>query len=183
VSVGGGAAGLYFVSPGQINFVVPPGFLPSTAIFPVVINNNGAVVRSQLLLPFAVPDIFTTTNGPLGRAAVLNITNPLAPTAEPFSVTSKDLTGATVPTVLQVMLTGVRLTTTSTVTVRVGTTDITGTSILFVGPTDTPGIDQINFTLPATLAAAGDVPIIVTISSSGTFTSRPADSAPHITIQ
>jgi uncharacterized protein (TIGR03437 family) len=81
------------------------------------------------------------------------------------------------------MLTGVRLTTTSTITVTIGTTAITGASILFVGPSDTPGIDQINFTLPATLAAAGDVPIIVTINSSGTFSSRPADSAPHITIQ
>ena len=38
--------------------------------------------------------------------------------------------------------------------------------------------------LPASLAGAGDVPVIVTVvTTAGTFTSRPADTAPHITIQ
>jgi len=77
MSIGGGASGLYFVSPGQLNFVVPPGFAPSSTPFPVVINNNGAVVRSSMSLLFSVPDIFTSTNDAGGRAAVLNITNSL----------------------------------------------------------------------------------------------------------
>jgi uncharacterized protein (TIGR03437 family) len=184
VSVAGAAAGLYFVAPNQINFVVPPGLAAASGLA-VVVNNNGSVIRSTLTLNFAQPDIFTSTNGPGGRAVVFNVTNPLISpgTTEPFTVTSKDSTGATVPTVLQIMVTGVHNVTASQVTVRIGTTDITGTSILAVGPSDTPGFDQINVQLPASLAGAGDVPVIITVNVGGTlFTSRPADTAPHITI-
>ena len=46
-----------------------------------------------------------------------------------------------------------------------------------------PGFNVINFTLPASLAGAGDVPIQVSFSRAGLVTvSRPADTAPHITI-
>jgi uncharacterized protein (TIGR03437 family) len=203
VSVVGSAAGLYFVAPGQINFVVPFGIPASATVLPVVVNNNGAVIRTTLVLNPAQPDIFSSTNGPGGRAAVLNVTNPcIAPPGEPFAVTTTrpknsgngDCTSTdteTVPTRLLIMLTGVRNNVaTSVVTVRIGTTDIVGTAdpntgpIKFVGPSLTPGFDQIIVELPASLAGAGDVPIIVTVATSaGTFTSRPADSAPHITIQ
>jgi uncharacterized protein (TIGR03437 family) len=196
VSISGAAAGLYFVSAGQINFVVPIGLAASTTARPVVINNNGAVIRTSLLVNTAQPDIFTSTNGAGGRAAVLNVTNPcIAPPGEPFAVTTtrpKDSAGGvctspeteTVPTRLLIMLTGVRNIVSSAVTVRIGTTDITGASIISVGPSNTPGFDQITVELPATLAGAGDVPVIVTVTTSaGTFASRPAESAPRITIQ
>jgi hypothetical protein len=47
-----------------------------------------------------------------------------------------------------------------------------------------PGFDVIQFKLPATLAGAGDVPIQVTFTRAQGITtvSRPADTAPHITI-
>ncbi len=198
VSISSAAAGLYFVSPGQINFVVPPGLLPATAPLPVVINNNGAVIRTSLQLFQAQPDIFTSTNGPLGRAAVLNVTNPcVAPSGEPFTVTTTRPAGSgatgnctsaeteTVPTRLLILLTGIRaLPANATVTVRIGTTDITSASIIQFGPSLTPGFEQIVVELPAALAGAGDVPLLVTVTSTGgTFTSRPADTAPHITIQ
>lgn len=199
VSVAGAAAGLYFVSPGRINFVVPPGLSTSTTAAPVVIFNNGALIRTSVLLNLAQPDIFTTTNGAGGRAAALNVTNPcVSPTGEPFTVTSSRPTGGvctattteTVATKLMFMVTGVRGVTVATnVTVRIGTTDIVGTadattSPVAVGPSNTPGFDQITVTLPASLAAAGDVPVIITVTSSaGTFTSRPAETAPRITIQ
>ena len=66
----------------------------------------------------------------------------------------------------------------------IGTTDISGAAIIFVGPNrEMPGFDLINFTLPESLAGAGDVPIIVTITKSGAaFSSRPSDTAPHLTI-
>ena len=203
VSIAGAATGLYFVAPNQINFVVPVGLQSSTASLPVVIFNNGALIRTSLLINPAQPDIFTSTNGPGGRAAVLNITNPcISPPGEPFTVTTTrpknsgttgDCTSPdteTVPTRLLIMLTGVRNATPANVTVRIGTTDLAGTAdpnagpIKSVGPSLTPGFDQIIVELPASLAGAGDVPIIVTVTlGGGTFTSRPADSAPHITIQ
>lgn len=201
VSVAGAAAGLYFVSAGQINFVVPRGLNAGTTALPVTIFNNGALIRTSIILNAAQPDIFTSTNGPGGRAAVLNVTNPcIAPPGEPFSVTTTRPAGSgngnctsadteTVATQLLIMLTGVRgLTSASGVTVRIGTTDIVGTtaadSPVTVSPSNTPGFDQIRVTLPASLAGAGDVPVIVTVvTTGGTFTSRPADTAPHITIQ
>jgi uncharacterized protein (TIGR03437 family) len=197
VSVSSAAAGLYFVSPGQINFVVPPGLIPGATALPVVINNNGAVVRTSLQLLAAQPDIFTSTNGPGGRAAVLNVTNPcVAPAGEPFSVTTTrpvgsangDCTSAeteTVPTRLLILLTGIRVVpANSTFIVRIGTTDVVGSSILQFGPSLTPGFDQVVVELPASLAGAGDVPLVVSVAvTAGTFTSRPVESAPRITIQ
>ena len=45
------------------------------------------------------------------------------------------------------------------------------------------GVDFIHFTLPASLAGAGDVPVQVQFTRGGVSTvSRPAATAPHITI-
>ncbi|HVF42470.1 MAG TPA: hypothetical protein VM936_05650 [Pyrinomonadaceae bacterium] len=201
VSVSGAAAGLFFVSAGQINFVVPRGLTAGATALPVTVFNNGSVIRTSLVLNPAQPDIFTSTNSAGGRAAVLNVTSPcVAPPGEPFSVTTTRPAGSgsgncsssdteTVATQLLIVVTGVRgVTTAAGVTVRIGTTDIVGTaaadSPVTISPSNTPGFDQIRVTLPASLAGAGDVPVIVTVvTSAGTFTSRPADTAPHITIQ
>jgi len=189
VAINSAAAGLYSVSSTEISFVVPIGLIPNsgTASYPIVINihndaaGTGTAIRGTLVIVTAQPDIFTTTNGPLGRAIICNVTNSLTPgcVTEPFSVTSTDSTGATVATVLEINLTGVRIVPRTSVTVRIGTTDITGDNITFVGPTGMPGFDKIDVRLPATLAGAGDVPVIVTV---GTVTSRTADTAPHTTI-
>ena len=186
VSINGAAAGLYHVSQGQINFVVPVGLAANSSdqTYPVVINNNGAAIRSTIQILSAQPDIFTSTNGPNGRAAVFNVTNPLAMLPEPFTVTSTDENGVVRATRLRILITGVTNAATTQITVRINETDISGDSILFVGPSDTPGFNQIDVLLPETLAAAGDVPIIVTVTTgSQTFSSRPADGgAPHIQI-
>ncbi|HEX7177239.1 MAG TPA: hypothetical protein VF240_18425 [Pyrinomonadaceae bacterium] len=199
VTVSGYAAGLFFVSPGQLNFVVPPGLLIAAAntSTPVVINNNGTVIRATLALNPAQPDIFTTSNGDGGRAAVLNVTNPcIAAPGEPFTVTTTRPTGGDcaaatteqVATQLLIMLTGARgplgtPTLRTEVSVTIGTTTLPADAIVSVGPSRTHGFDQIIVTLPATLAGAGDVPVIVTITKGGVTTSRPADTAPRITIQ
>ena len=191
VSINGAAAGLYFVGQAskQINFVVPLGVAAGRQT--VVINSRmggGKQLRGFLIIVPAQPDIFTTTNDAGGRAAVLNVTNPMSPTPEPFNVTSTDGSGNTVATVLEVTLTGVRSASTAEVSIQIvgatATTTITGDSIIRVQPNrEMPGFDIIQFRLPAALAGAGDVPIIVTVSrSTASFVSRPAATAPHITI-
>lgn len=191
VSVNGAAAGLYFVGQAskQINFVVPIGV--PTGVRTVVVNsrmNGGKQFRGFITIVSAQPDIFTTTNDAGGRAAVVNVTNPMSRTPEPFNVTSTDGNGNTFPTVLEVSLTGARNAVVAEVKVSIvtatATTDITGDQIVLVRPNrEMPGWDIIHFKLPASLAGAGDVPIIVTITKSGTaFVSRPAATAPHITI-
>ena len=176
VSINRAACGLYFVGPSQINFVVPIGLTPnaSGASYPIVINNNGTVLRGLIVIVATQPDIFTSSNDAGGRAVVFNVTNPMTPTGEPFNVTSNDGTGMQVPTVLEIHLTGVRGTTASAVTVTIGTTVIVPSKLV---STDLPGFDQLLITLPSTVDR-GDLPIVVTAGS----TSRPASSAPHITI-
>lgn len=183
VSVNGAAAGLYFVGntpQPQINFVMPIGLTASGNALSVVINNNGTVIRGFIQIVSAQPDIFSTTMDAGGNAIVFDITNPQNPinkTGVPITVTSTDGSGAQVPTVLQITLTGVRFVTASNVTVTIGPTDIVGAN--FVGPNpEMPGYDIVNVTLPSSLAGAGDVPIIVkTLTANSRF-----ESPPHVII-
>jgi uncharacterized protein (TIGR03437 family) len=190
VGIDGYAAGLYFVGNAekQINFVMPIA-IPQ-GVRNVVVNvldagaNTDTILRGFIQVVGVQPDIFTTTGDAGGRAIAFNVTNPNARTTEPFSVTSTDASGATVATILELNLTGVRAATPAEVTVTIGTTAITGGAILTVQPNpEMPGFDIITFTLPASLAGAGDVPVVVTVLKNGiTTVSRPADTAPHITI-
>ncbi|MEP6742847.1 MAG: hypothetical protein ABJB61_10150 [bacterium] len=182
VSINGAAAGLYFVGNAskEIDFVVPIGLTPGVATF--VINNNGTVVRGTLNIVAAQPDIFSTTHDAGGRAIICNVTNTAVSgcVTEPFSVTSADSTGTQVPTVLEIHLTGVRGGLTTEVSVTIGTTVITPTKV--ISNVNMFGEDLITITLPASLAGAGDVPVVVTLTRSGTFSSRGTATAPHVTI-
>jgi uncharacterized protein (TIGR03437 family) len=191
VSVNGAAAGLYFVgaSEKQINFVMPVSVQSGLGTVAINILDGGAntdtLVRGLVQIVPGQPDIFTSTLDAGGRAAAFNVTNPnISPTAEPFNVTSTDSTGATVPTVIELNVTGLRNAAVGEVSVTVGTTAIPAAQILAVKPnTKMPGWDIIDFSLPNTLAGAGDVPVIVSFTRAGfTATSRPADTAPRIHI-
>jgi uncharacterized protein (TIGR03437 family) len=173
VEINGAACGLYAVSAGQIKFVVPIGL--GQGSFPIVINNNGTVIRGVVTIVAAQPDIFTSTNGPGGRAVVCNATNSAACTAEPFTVTTNDGTGTQVATILRVSLTGVRNVVASSINVTVGTTVIVPS---INTNTDLPGTDNVTITLPATVDT-GDLPIVVTV---GAASSRDTSTAPHISI-
>ncbi len=179
VSINGAAAGLYFVSGSEIHFVVPIGVQLGVAT--VVVNNNGKVFRGFVAIVAAQPDIFTIPQGPGGRAVVCNVTNAGSGCiTEPFSVTTAS-GGAQVPTVLEIHLSGVRGALPAEVSVTIGTTAITATTVK--NNVNMFGEDLITVTLPASLAGAGDVPVVVTLTRSGaTFSSRGTATAPHITI-
>jgi uncharacterized protein (TIGR03437 family) len=180
VAINGAAAGLYSVTPDQINFVMPIG-LPA-GLGNVVVNNNGTTFRGLVQIPAAQPDIFTSTNDAGGTALICNVTAnpPSGCLTGPFSVTSPDSTGTLVPTVLEVWLTGVRQATAAETKVTIGTTDIVATSV--VPNTNMFGFDFLRITLPASLAGAGTVPVVVTVTKTGgTFVSR-TGSPPSITI-
>jgi uncharacterized protein (TIGR03437 family) len=142
------------------------------------------MLRGFVPIVVSQPDIFTTTSDAGGRAIAVNVTNPAARTPEPFNVTSPDSGGNTVATVIELSVTGVRSIVTAEVTVTVGTTVIPSADVTFVGSNkEVPGLDIINFRLPASLAGAGDVPVIVTVNKNVvSVSSRPAATAPHITI-
>jgi hypothetical protein len=205
VSIRGAAAGLRFVGddPTQINIVVPPGLSPPTTAditLPlVIVNNNPAAptaIHSRIPIVPAQPDIISSTHGPGGRAAVKNVTNPcITPTDEPFRVTTVRPKGGdcsvsdteTVPTVLQIMLTGVRNAQNAQLKVTINDVDISGDAVKIV-PLSTslfmdrmPGIDQINVTLPSTITPGDNIPIVVSVTINNvTFTSRPKTDTPPL---
>ncbi len=188
VSVNGGAAGLYYVASAekQINFVVPIGVAPGLANVVVNILDTGANTDTQLRgliqIVSGQPDIFSTTSDAGGNALATNITIPTMPTDPPFNVTT-DVNGTPVPTVVELKVTGLRRVLKNEISVTIGTISITGDAILtLTSNPNMPGLDLITFTLPASLAGAGDQPIIVTFTRVSTFTSRPADTAPKIKI-
>jgi uncharacterized protein (TIGR03437 family) len=188
VAVNGAAAGLYFVgnSPDEIDFVMPIGLAAGPAT--VVVNSAnigaGTVFRRNINIVNAQPDIFTTSNGPLGRAIICNVTNGLSfpCVTEPFSLMSLDAAGMSVPTVLEIHLTGVRniQSAPTAVQVAIGTTMITATSVRV--NTNMFGEDLITITLPSTLPP-GDHPVVITVTATGgPFSSRPSDTAPKVMI-
>jgi uncharacterized protein (TIGR03437 family) len=190
MTIGGAACGLKRVSQRQIVFVIPPALsINATTLtfsYPVVINNNGTVIKGTLTLVPGRPDIFTDlpTPGPGGRTRILNVTNYPFQTGEPFSIrTIKRRGNKLVPTVLRVYLTGVNFFSRNAISIRVGSQTISGASIVSEVIEREPGIFTIDFTLPPELAGAGDVPIIVTVSVGGTtFSSRLDDTASRFRI-
>ncbi|PYS67352.1 MAG: hypothetical protein DMF69_23300 [Acidobacteria bacterium] len=190
LSVNGAAAGLYFVGNAekQINFVMPVTAAPGLGTVAVNILNAGAntdtALRGFVQIVTAQPDIFSSTGDALGNAIAVNVTNPNLRLPPPFNVTSTDASGATVPTVVELSLTGIRLTLKSEFTITVGTTTIAADQIVLKQSNlEMPGFDILNFTLPASLAGAGEVPVIVSFTRGGVTTvSRPADTAAKIRI-
>ena len=189
VSVNGAAAGLYFVgdSPAEgIRFVVPIGV--STGVATLVINNRGTVFRGFVQIVGAQPDIFTSTNDAGGTAMVCNVTNTAISgcVTGPFQVTTADSTGTQVPTRLEIYLTGAR----SALIAETKVSFVNGTTTTDIIPTSVRpntnmfGQDLINITLPASLAGAApiDYKLIVTVTRTSVFTSRPAATASQVTI-
>lgn len=182
VAVNGAAAGLYFVgdSPAEgISFVMPIG-LPN-GVASVVVNNNGTTFRGFVQVLAAQPDLFSSTGDAGGTAVVCNVTDPAVPNCVTgtFPLTSSNGT-ALVPTVIEILLTGVRNAATTETTVAIGSTNITPSSVR--RNTNMFGFDLITATLPATLPA-GTHTVIVTVTKGGVVTtSRGAATAPTITI-
>ncbi len=189
VTIGGAAAGLRSVSQQEVFFVVPPGLAAvnnSPTVYPVVVNNNGTILRGSITVVPARPDIFTFAPASptlTNRALIFNVINTV-PRTEPFNVTTLRLRGGRrVPTVLRLLLTGVNNLPASSLTVRIGSTTLTGAQLLTGAVLDQPGVYSIDFTLPATLVGAGDVPIIVSATINGvTYSSRLDDTAPRFRI-
>jgi uncharacterized protein (TIGR03437 family) len=186
MTINGVAVGLKSVNRHQIIFVVPPaiGSALTGTSYPVVINNNGTVMRTTITIVPTRPDIFTFQGvAPLGRARLYNITNPVQ-TTEPFTVTTFRLRGGRrVPSQMRLYMTGIANVSGAAITVRIGSTTITSVSNSAPVLTEEPGVYSIDFALPATLNGAGDQPIVVTVTVNGvSFSSRLDDTAPRVRI-
>jgi hypothetical protein len=186
VSINGAACGLKAVTSQSIQFVVPPGLASDAAgkSYPIVVNNNGQVIKGTVAIVPARPDVFTNLDppGPGGRARMLNVTNRVA-THEPFTLFTIRLRGGQrVSSRMRLYFTGAAsATTTATYSVRIGSATASGTGILTAPALAEPGVYFIEFSMPSTITGLGDQPVVVTGTVGGVdFVSRLDDTAPKM---
>ena len=148
VSIGGKAAALFYVSPTQINAVVAA--TTATGTQPVVVTSSAGVVNGTAAIDVnSPPGLFSLTGTGTHDGAIIES---LTGRVGAFTVKVGPKT-----TFLSLFLTGANLTTAPTVTV--GGVSV---NVAFAGASPCcAGLEQINITLPDSLAGAGRVPVLV----------------------
>ena len=166
VEVNGQAASLFYVSPSQINFVVPSGIGAGSTTLTVRYANSQSTRNASVPIALAAPALFTADASGSGPGAILNaVTYALAP----FLVDTPQ-NGSDSRTRLALYGTGIRHA--AKVKVRGGQQDLV---VEYAGAA--PGffgLDQINVVLPAVVDGAGAVSLVVTAddNSSNTVTAQ-----------
>ena len=149
--VGGTPAMMQYVSPGQVNFLVPQSVSPGN--LSVTLNNGSNMVSGSMAVGPAGPGMFAMTGMGMGQAAMLHGT---LWTAGPFSTTTN---GQTTPVAIYV--TGLDLLAKPAVSIG----GVPAEVMWWGNVPNYPGLQQINISLPMGAAGVGSVP--VTVTSSG----------------
>jgi uncharacterized protein (TIGR03437 family) len=164
-------AQLLYVSPGQINFVVPAGSSAGLASF--VVTNGSATQTLTAIIAAVVPTLFSANGTGSGVAAadaiVTQASDPQMQSSIPvFQCNSSGCVavpitlGVDTPTYLTLYGTGIR-NRSSLANVSV-TIDGSAVPVLYAGPTaNYSGLDQVNVALPLTLRGSGQSNVVVTI--------------------
>jgi uncharacterized protein (TIGR03437 family) len=155
VTIGGIPAGLFFVSPGQINAHIDPT-VPTGSVPVIVTSPTGSFSTTITISYNAAAGLFSIAGTGTAEGAILNaITFALGP----FTVTSP--TGAASPggpTFLAIYLTGLNLS--ASPQVAIGGVQV---PVFYFGNAPCcAGLEQINVQLVPQLAGAGQVPVVVT---------------------
>jgi outer membrane biosynthesis protein TonB len=187
VAIDGVACGIKSVNGRRIDFVVPRAIGSATTgtVLPIVIHNNGTVLKSWVTIVPVRPDIFPKDGlvGPGGRATAINVTNTIQ-TTEPFPIkTIRRRGGGLVPSVIRLYMTGIEGLNNTVATIRLRDAAVVGSSIRTTAVLVEPGVYTVDFDLPSQLLRAGDVPVVVIVTVNGTtFESRLDDTATKINI-
>jgi len=165
-------AGLYFVSPGQINAVIPAGTAPGPAVLQAT-SADGTQVRATVLMAPVAPGLFTMNQNGKGVAAgyVQVVSGGSQSTVPLYSCPSSGGTCTTNPinvsdsssqNYLILFGTGFRgRSSLQGVGVTVGNQALPA---IFAGPQGQyDALDQVNVQLPSTLAGAGVVNVVLTV--------------------
>ncbi|HKR00189.1 MAG TPA: lamin tail domain-containing protein [Pyrinomonadaceae bacterium] len=156
VTVNGRRAQISFVSPTQVNFIVPHETELGTAEV-IVTNVEGFQSRGTVAVLNAAPGIFTRSGDGVGEGVVLDADTGMT---GPFDPTNGQLR-------LVIFTTGVRHAT--QVTATAGGRALTVES--FMASPDMPGMDEVHVLVPADLRGAGNV--ILVIRTDNTRDSNP----------
>jgi uncharacterized repeat protein (TIGR01451 family) len=146
VTVNGRAAQIFFVSPTQINFLVPAQTEIGAAEV-IVTNSENFPARGTVSTLRAVPGIFTRTGDGIGEGLILN--------AETLQEGPFDPTGGNLR--LSIFATGAR--NAAATTVSIGGRVVNAEAVL--PSTTMPGLDEVHVRVPADLRGAGTVNLTV----------------------
>jgi len=171
ILVNGIAASLFFVSPNQANYQLPPELAAGTNATVVTVAGDGMVSQGQLPISFEAPGIFTANASGSGGPAAVWTTDGV----NYLSVTNSDGSLRALPAGAFVVLfaTGVRHTAAVNATDANGVAEslrinLGGMTItpLFAGPQGSfVGLDQINLQIPTSLAGRGKIELTVTVNA------------------
>jgi uncharacterized protein (TIGR03437 family) len=166
-------APLFFVSPSQINYQIPPGLAAGPALITIT-NNSGAIFTGSVQIVNAAPGLFTANASGQGLAAavVLRIKADGAQVYEPvarfdsaqnrFVATPIDLSNPSDQVFLLLFGTGIRnRSSLASVSVKIGGVDA---EALYAGAQGGfVGLDQVNARLPRSLSGRGEVDVVLTV--------------------
>lgn len=164
VTVGGAPAQIQFISPKQVNFLMPNDTKPAQFV-EVVINNNGTNVRGRVTTLDASAGIFTTTGDGNGRARAqcgkVNTDGSITFTNPPCAVGTE-----AAPNIIRIVGTGWRFA--DKVVLKIG--DETLENVFAGGQPNgsggtVPGIDMIDAKLKPALGGKTDVDVIITTTA------------------
>jgi uncharacterized protein (TIGR03437 family) len=168
------AGQIFYASPAQVNYFIPDTVALGAATV-TIIPSNGTSSSSPVNFVAAAPAVFTLDSANLAAAIAICVSASGGQSVENVyqasggTVTAMPLNlGACSQTVLSLFLTGIDNVAASAVQVTIAGQPVTPA---YAGPQGTyPGFDQINFTIPSSLAGAGSVPIVVTAGSQAANT-------------
>jgi hypothetical protein len=164
------AATLYFVSPGQIDILLPSNLATGLALITVT-NASGATASGVVVISPTAPGIFSANQN--GQGPVVGNFEDVTPSnAQTFSVTdtcpnatcvAAPLTMNTTDTYYLILYgTGIRNAAAGTVTATINGVK---TTVTYAGPQPQyPGLDQVNLLIPNSLKGAGSVPVVVSVA-------------------
>jgi len=168
------AAPLLYVSPNQINYVIPSGTPTGTATVTVVNDTLGTVANGTLQIAAVAPGLFSIDGSGPGVAAAQAVRTSAGGTETSVTVfqcggaagtcvaVPIDLGPPTDTVTLVLYGTGIRgFSNIANVTASIGTGSA---PVLSAGPQGTfAGLDQVNVQLPRTLIGSGKVNVVLTV--------------------
>jgi uncharacterized protein (TIGR03437 family) len=171
-------APLLFVSPNQVNYVMPSGLADGIATITIK-NGDGLTVESVSEISAVAPGLFAADSSGKGAAAALvvrvrengeQIYEPVwrfDAEAKTFVLLPIDLRNSTEQVYLVLFATGIRhLTALQDVTVRIGETEMPAT---YAGPAPRyEGLDQLNVLLPPGLRGYGEQSVVLRVKDKTT---------------
>lgn len=154
-------AQIFYASPSQLNFRIPTGLASGAGT--VTIATGGKTITSKINIQATYPNLFMVNPSALAAATVTRVHNAATTVEQVYSVSNGSVVSNPITLngdVVYLTLYGSGLGSATGATVTIGGVAAT---VSYAGPQSTyQGLDQYNVLVPASLAGAGKVDIVVT---------------------